>query len=112
MGNALIAYMGDSYNKVREVSEAWSLTQRAQLIQEFLGNINLESRGQMERSFQWLHILLVQTSKRTKLTTDDIINNIQTEVSTLRANQNRWFRNLEAMMKDMSAEVSSLKDDK
>merc|ERR1719433_1267888 len=39
MLNAVIAYMGDSYNKVREVSEAWSLNQRAELLQEFMGNM-------------------------------------------------------------------------
>ena len=49
--------MGDSYSRVREKSQAESLAQRAELVSEFLTNLDPIERRETEKSWQWLHIL-------------------------------------------------------
>ena len=61
--NAVIAVMGDSYERVKDSERAETLRGRALVVREFMANISSTELAQLEADTCWIHMLELKKSQ-------------------------------------------------
>ena len=61
--NAVIAVMGDSYERVKDSERAETLRGKALVVREFMANISSKKLAQLEADTCWIHMLELKKSQ-------------------------------------------------